>query len=79
MAAGRMSRLKECYRVRNDRHSDAAGGVSPRTRPIRCGKKIGCSHSLRRQNAIHRFERELAPPMQKIGDMRLRKAGLPRK
>jgi hypothetical protein len=41
-----------------------------------CGQKVGSRQVLCGKDAIHRFQRKLAPVMQKVGEMGLAKAGL---
>jgi hypothetical protein len=45
---------------------------------VDCGQKIAGHHVLRGQNPVQRLQRELAPAVQKIRQMRLPKAGLTR-
>ena len=73
---GTDERLKERHRVRDDRNraSFLARWQSPGL--MHCGQKIGCSQVLGGKDAIDRIQRELAPAVQKIGEMGLPKAGL---
>jgi hypothetical protein len=70
-------RLKERRRMGNDRHQAAFPVVPLVPGPLGKWQKVGSLKVLGREDAVHGLQRELAPVMQKIGDMRLSKPGLP--
>ena len=73
---GTKERFEQRYRMGNDGNRGFLGTGGRIPHWADGGKEIGRGHVLRGQDAVHGFERKLAAAVQKVGEMRLRKAGL---